>query len=189
MMLRTARLAAALVLSATAFASLAQTVKMSTSAGDIVIELDAAKAPKTVENFVRYVNEGHYNGTLFHRVIDGFMIQGGGFDREMNEKAPAHPPIPLESRNGLNNRRGTLAMARTMDPNSARAQFFINVADNGFLDAANSPDGRGYAVFGRVTSGMEVVDRIRSVKTGRSGPHGDVPLEPVLIKQVTLEKK
>ncbi|WP_119156894.1 peptidylprolyl isomerase [Caldimonas tepidiphila] len=185
---RTVRFAAALLLSALAAAAQAQTVKMSTSAGDIVVELDAARAPKTVENFLHYVKEGHYNGTIFHRVIDGFMIQGGGFTPDMSEKPASRAAIPLESRNGLANRRGTIAMARTMDPNSARAQFFINVSDNAFLDAANSRDGNGYAVFGRVTSGMDVVDRIKSVKTGRRGPHGDVPVEPVLIKQISLEK-
>ncbi|MBQ1764564.1 MAG: peptidylprolyl isomerase, partial [Aquincola sp.] len=137
----------------------AQKVRLDTSMGAIVLELDADKAPKTVANFVEYVKAGHYNGTVFHRVIDGFMIQGGGMDASMNER-PTRAPIPLESRNGLVNARGTVAMARTMDPNSATAQFFINLKDNSFLDQANSRDGNGYAVFVKVVSGMDVVDKI-----------------------------
>ncbi len=167
--------------------ALAQTVKLSTSEGDIVVQLDAAKAPKTVENFLQYVKSGHYNGTVFHRVIKTFMIQGGGMTPDMKEK-PTRPPIPLESRNGLSNVRGTLAMARTSIPDSATAQFFINVKDNNFLDSAQSPDGNGYAVFGKVVQGMDVVDKIRMVETGQKGPHGDVPLKPIVIKQATLEK-
>lgn len=165
----------------------AEKVRLDTSAGAIVIELDRAKAPKTVENFVQYVKAGQYDGTIFHRVIDSFMIQGGGMLPDMSEKA-TRPPIPLESRNGLANVRGTVAMARTMDPNSATAQFFINVKDNAFLDAANSRDGNGYAVFGKVVSGMDVVDKIRAVRTGRKGMHSDVPVEPVIINKATLEK-
>ena len=165
----------------------AQNVKLATSAGDIVIALDAAKAPKTVENFVAYVKAGHYDGTIFHRVIDNFMIQGGGMTADMKEK-PTRAPIPLESRNGLVNARGTIAMARTMDPNSATAQFFINVKDNDFLNAANARDGNGYAVFGKVVSGMEVVDKVKGVATGNRGPHQNVPLEPVVIKRATVEK-
>ncbi|HRH17780.1 MAG TPA: peptidylprolyl isomerase [Aquabacterium sp.] len=176
--------AAALTLSA---AAQAQNVRFSTSQGDIVLELNAAKAPKTVANFVQYVKDGHYNGTIFHRVIDGFMIQGGGMTPDMKEK-PTRAPIPLESRNGLNNVKGTVAMARTMDPNSATAQFFINVKDNAFLDAAQSQDGNGYAVFGKVVQGMDVVDKIRKVPTGQKGMHGDVPLQAIIIKQATLEK-
>jgi peptidyl-prolyl cis-trans isomerase A (cyclophilin A) len=152
-----------------------------------VVQLDKAKAPKTVDNFVEYVKSGHYNGTIFHRVIDGFMVQGGGMTADMKEK-PTRAPIPLESRNGLNNARGTLAMARTNDPNSATAQFFINLKDNGFLDAAQSPDGNGYAVFGKVISGMDVVEKIRKVPTGQKGMHGDVPLQPITINKATLEK-
>ncbi|WP_230182619.1 peptidylprolyl isomerase [Aquabacterium sp. CECT 9606] len=167
--------------------ALAQTVKLSTSEGDIVVQLDAAKAPKTVENFVQYVKSGHYNGTVFHRVIKTFMIQGGGMTPDLKEK-PTRAPIPLESRNGLSNVRGTLAMARTSIPDSATAQFFINVKDNNFLDAAQSPDGNGYAVFGKVVQGMDVVDKIRMVETGQKGPHGDVPVKPIVIKQATLEK-
>ena len=164
-----------------------QKVKFSTSAGDIVVELDAAKAPKTVENFVEYVKAGHYNGTIFHRVIPTFMIQGGGMTADMKEKA-TRAPIPLESRNGLSNVRGSIAMARTSDPNSATAQFFINVKDNDRLDAANARDGNGYAVFGKVVSGMEVVDKIRDVPTGSKGIHDDVPITPVTINKATLEK-
>ena len=160
----------------------AQKVKLATTMGDIVIELDAAKAPKTVDNFVQYVKSGHYDGTIFHRVIGNFMIQGGGMTADMKQK-PTRPPIPLESRNGLNNVRGSVAMARTSDPNSATAQFFISVKDNAFLDAANAPDGQGYAVFGKVVSGMDVVDKIRAVPTGP----GDVPATPVVIKSATLE--
>lgn len=172
---------------ATLGSAFAQTVKLSTSEGDIVVQLDAAKAPKTVENFVQYVKSGHYNGTVFHRVIKTFMIQGGGMTPDMKEKTP-RAPIPLESRNGLSNVRGTLAMARTSIPDSATAQFFINVKDNNFLDSAQSPDGNGYAVFGKVVQGMDVVDKIRMVETGQKGPHGDVPLKPIVIKQATLEK-
>ena len=165
----------------------AQKVKLATSAGDIVVELDAAKAPKSVENFLQYLKDGHYNGTVFHRVIENFMIQGGGMTEDLKQK-PTRAPIPLESRNGLNNDRGTLAMARTGDPNSATAQFFINVKDNGFLNAANSQDGNGYAVFGKVVAGMDVVDKIRTSPTGNKGPYQNVPVQPILIKQATLEK-
>ncbi len=181
-----ALLAAAFALGVHAAAQ-AQKVKFATSAGDIVVELDAAKAPKTVANFVEYVKAGHYDGTIFHRVIPNFMIQGGGMTPDMKEKA-TRAPIPLESGNGLDNLRGTIAMARTMDPNSATAQFFINVVDNGFLNKAQSRDGNGYAVFGKVVSGMEVVDKIRAVPTGNKGMHQNVPLEPVLINKATLEK-
>jgi cyclophilin family peptidyl-prolyl cis-trans isomerase len=168
-------------------AAFAQKVKLATSLGDIVIELDAAKAPKTVENFVNYVKAGHYNGTVFHRVIPTFMIQGGGMTADMKEK-PTRAPIPLESKNGLSNVRGSVAMARTNDPNSATSQFFINVNDNDRLDAANARDGNGYAVFGKVVSGMEVVDKIRAVPTGARGMHDDVPLSAITINKATLEK-
>jgi len=164
-------------------AALAQKVKLATSAGDIVVELDAAKAPKSVANFLEYVKAGHYNGTIFHRVIDNFMIQGGGMTTDMKEKE-TRAPIPLESRNGLTNQRGTIAMARTSDPNSATAQFFINVKDNDFLNQTQAKDGNGYAVFGKVVKGMDVVDKIRAMPTGA----GDVPLQQVLIKQATVEK-
>ena len=168
---------------ATSLSAQAQKVKLATTAGDIVIELDAEKAPKSADNFVQYVKAGHYDGTIFHRVISNFMIQGGGMTSDRREKA-TRPAIPLESRNGLVNTRGTVAMARTSDPNSATSQFFINVKDNDFLNAAQSRDGNGYAVFGKVTSGMDVVDKIRNAPTGP----GDFPNEPVVIKQATLEK-
>lgn len=168
-------------------AALAEKVRLSTSAGDIVLELDREKAPKTVENFIGYVKSGHYAGTVFHRVIPNFMIQGGGMDKNMTEKKTG-APIPLESRNGLKNERGTVAMARTSDPNSATAQFFINVQDNAFLDQPNSRDGNGYAVFGKVVEGMEVVDRIREVPTTTKPPHQNVPVDPIVIKKASLEK-
>ena len=168
-------------------AAQAQKVKLATSAGDIVVELDAAKAPKTVANFLAYTKAGQYDGTIFHRVMDGFMIQGGGMTPDMKEK-PTRAPIPLESGNGLTNLRGTIAMARTMDPNSATAQFFINVVDNAGLDKANARDGNGYAVFGKVVAGMDVVDKIRAVPTGNKGMHQNVPIEPVVIKTATVEK-
>ena len=165
----------------------AQKVRIDTSLGEIVLELDATKAPKTVANFVEYVKAGQYDGTVFHRVIPNFMIQGGGMDAAMKEK-PTREPIPLESKNGLNNVRGSVAMARTNNPNSATAQFFINLKDNGFLDAANSPDGNGYAVFGKVVTGMEVVDKIWAVPTSTKGPHQNVPVTPVIIRKASLEK-
>jgi len=165
----------------------AQKVRFATTAGDIVVELDKAKAPKTVDNLVRYVKAGHYNGTIFHRVIPTFMIQGGGFTPEMKEK-PTRAPIGLESRNGLSNLRGTVAMARTMDPNSATAQFFVNVVDNPFLDADKARDGNGYAVFGKIVEGMDVVDKIKGVPTGNKGEHQNVPLQPVVINKASLEK-
>ncbi|WP_399684829.1 peptidylprolyl isomerase [Xenophilus sp.] len=172
---------------APAFAqAVAPRVKLATSAGDITLELDAAKAPKTVANFLQYVKDGHYDGTVFHRVIDGFMIQGGGFTADLQQKR-TRAPIPLEASNGLRNDRGTIAMARTGDPNSATAQFFINVKNNDMLNAPN-PDGHGYTVFGKVVSGMDVVDKIRAVRTGVQGGMRDVPLEPVLIRSATLVK-
>lgn len=182
------RVAFALLAAAMALPSwAAEKVKFATSMGDIVVELDRAKAPKSVDNFVQYVKAGHYDGTVFHRVIADFMIQGGGMKADMSEK-PTRAPIPLESGNGLQNTRGTLAMARTMDPNSATAQFFINVKDNPFLDKANSRDGNGYAVFGKVVSGMDVVDKIKAVPVGNKGMHQNVPTKAVMIKKATLEK-
>lgn len=163
----------------------AQKVQLSTSAGDIVIQLDKDKAPKTVENFVQYVKAGHYNGTIFHRVIDNFMIQGGGMSADMKEKT-TRAPIPLESRNGLTNVRGSIAMARTANPNSATAQFFLNVRDNPFLDQANARDGEGYAVFGKVVEGMDVMDKIKTTATTTKGPHQNVPSEPILIKKASI---
>ncbi len=165
-------------------AAWAQKVLINTSMGDIVVELDAAKAPKTVENFLQYVKEGHYDGTVFHRVISNFMVQGGGMTPDLKEK-PTRAPIPLESRNGLKNERGTLAMARRGDPNSATAQFFINVKSNDFLNAGASD---GYAVFGMVVSGMDVVDKIRAVPTGNQGMYSDVPTKPVIIQKVSVQK-
>jgi cyclophilin family peptidyl-prolyl cis-trans isomerase len=161
--------------------------QISTSLGDITVELYKDRAPVSVDNFLQYVNEGFYPGTVFHRVISGFMIQGGGFTPDMVEK-PTHPPIRNEATNGLNNVRGTLAMARTEALRSATGQFFINIADNrAKLDHHGfSPEDFGYAVFGRVLSGLEVCDRIAAVKTRRQGPHDDLPVEPVVIKAVRV---
>ena len=156
------------------------TVSLSTSKGDLTVELFAQQAPVTVQNFLQYVDDGFFDGTVFHRVIPGFMIQGGGMDAGMRQKS-TRPPIENEAKNGLKNTRGTLAMARTSDVNSATAQFFINLTDNAFLDHGTRDF--GYAVFGRVTDGMDVVDAIAKVKTGRKGPHDDVPVEPVTIQQ------
>ena len=161
-------------------------VKLHTSAGTITLDLDAARAPETVKNFLAYVASGHYENTVFHRVIDGFMIQGGGFAPGMKEKRTG-ASIKNEAANGLKNARYTIAMARTSEPHSATAQFFINVNDNGFLDhTAPTPQGWGYCVFGRVTEGQDVVDRIKAVKTGRSGMHQDVPLEDVVIERAEV---
>jgi cyclophilin family peptidyl-prolyl cis-trans isomerase len=157
-----------------------------TSKGTITLELDEEKAPATVANFAEYAKSGFYDGTIFHRVIDGFMIQGGGFTRDMNRKA-TRDPIMIESMNGLRNARGTIAMARTMDPNSATSQFFINLVDNGFLDfTAPTAQGYGYAVFGRVTDGLDVVDAIAKVRTGSAGPHQNVPVEAVVIRRISV---
>ncbi|MBA3034342.1 MAG: peptidyl-prolyl cis-trans isomerase [Gammaproteobacteria bacterium] len=161
-------------------------IKLTTNHGVITLELDAEKAPKTVENFISYVNSGHYDGTVFHRVINGFMIQGGGFGVGMQEKA-CNAPIANEAANGLKNDRGTVAMARTGDPHSATAQFFINVADNDFLNH-RAPDGQGwgYCVFGRVVEGLDVMDKIKNVKTGNKGFHQDVPVEDVVIEKAEV---
>ena len=158
-------------------------VVLTTNHGDITIELDAAKAPKTVENFLQYVNDGHYTNTVFHRVIPGFMVQGGGFEPGMKQK-PTRAQIDNEAVNGLKNNKYTLAMARTNDPHSASAQFFINAKDNDFLNFT-SPNGSGwgYCVFGKVVAGTEVVDKIEGVKTGRSGGHADVPVDDVVIQK------
>ena len=161
-------------------------VKLHTNHGTITLELDAAKAPKSVENFLAYVNKGHYDGTIFHRVIDGFMIQGGGFEPGMTQK-PTRDAIENEASNGLKNEAYTIAMARTPNPNSATAQFFINVANNSFLNfTAPTPQGYGYAVFGKVVEGMDVVDKIKKVKTGNRAGHQDVPLEDVVITQAEI---
>ena len=176
---------AGLLFSALAFSvQAAPTVELQTGQGVITIEFDAAKAPKTVENFLKYAKDGHYNGTIFHRVIPGFMIQGGGFDKDMKEK-PTGAPLINEGKNGLKNLRGTLAMARRADPNSATAQFFINHKDNPSLDYPQ-PDGAGYAVFGKVTKGIEVVDKIAQVPTGNRGMHQNVPVTPVVIESVKI---
>lgn len=162
-------------------------VKVQTNMGDFVLELNPKAAPKTVENFLTYVKSGFYKNTLFHRVIPNFMIQGGGFVSGMEEKDTSKA-IALESRNGLSNLRGTIAMARTSDPNSATSQFFINVRDNHFLDASQAQDGYGYAVFGRVISGMQTVDAIARVKTHSVGYYDDVPIRDVIIKNMTVTK-
>lgn len=161
-------------------------VELHTNHGVIKLELNAEKAPKTVANFLNYVKSGHYDGTVFHRVIDGFMIQGGGFDAGMKQK-PTEAPIENEANNGLKNERGSIAMARTNDPHSASAQFFINVADNDFLNHSSpTPQGWGYAVFGKVVEGLEVVDKIKKVKTGSKGFHQDVPVDDVVIEQAVV---
>ena len=162
------------------------TVELHTNHGLIKIELDAEKAPASVENFLGYVRRGHYDGTVFHRVIKGFMVQGGGMTADMKQK-PTAAPIQNEANNGLKNMKYTLAMARTNDPHSATAQFFINTVDNDFLNHTSpTPQGWGYAVFGKVTEGMDVVDKIRAVRTGNRGFHQDVPLEDVIIESAEV---
>ncbi len=161
-------------------------VKLSTNFGDITLELDAEKAPITVANFLQYVESGFYDGVIFHRVIDGFMIQGGGFDSAMKQKA-TNAEIKNEADNGLKNDKYTIAMARTSIPDSASSQFFINVGDNGFLNhTAPSSNGWGYCVFGKVVAGTDVVDKIKDVKTGNKAGHQDVPLDPVMIEKATV---
>nr|WP_119632651.1 peptidylprolyl isomerase [Methylocaldum marinum] len=162
-------------------------VRLETNLGDVVLKLDSAKAPTTVENFLTYVKEGHYDGTIFHRVIPNFMAQGGGYSEDFKQK-PTHPPIKNEADNGLKNSRGTIAMARTPDPNSATAQFFINFVDNAFLDYKSpTPQGWGYAVFGEVSEGMEVVDKMAKIPTGSGGPMAsDVPQTPIIIQKATV---
>ena len=161
-------------------------VRMQTSYGAIIVELDPQRAPKTVNNFIAYVRDGYYDGTLFHRVMDGFMIQGGGFLPGMTQK-PTRPAIENEAKNGLRNERGTIAMARTSDPNSATSQFFINVVDNDFLNyTADTPSGSGYCVFGKVVDGLTVVDRIKGVPTGGRAGHKNVPLSDVLIERMEV---
>jgi len=171
---------------APAAAAAAPKVKLTTSMGDIVVQLDPVKAPKTVKNFLTYVNEKFYDGTIFHRVIDEFMIQGGGFTANMQQK-PTKAPVASESDNGLKNDAYTIAMARTSDPNSATAQFFINVKDNASLNAPN-PDGYGYTVFGKVIQGQDVVDKIKVVPTGNKGAYQNVPQEPITILTATLDE-
>jgi peptidyl-prolyl cis-trans isomerase A (cyclophilin A) len=159
-------------------------VDLKTNAGTIRVELYPGKAPKSVENFLQYVKDGHYNGTIFHRVIPGFMVQGGGMTPNMAQK-PTRPPAPIESKNGLKNEVGTLAMARTSDPNSATSQFFVNLAGNGFLDYPGQ-DGFGYTVFGKVVDGMDVVNKIAATPTGTQGMHRDVPRTPVIIESASV---
>ena len=174
-----------------ALAQDAPKVRFTTTAGDIVVEVYPDKAPKTAENFLQYVRDKHYDGTIFHRVIDRFMIQGGGFDRNMTEK-PTRAPVVHEGREayakGLKNEVGTIAMARTSAPNSATSQFFINVADNTRTLDPPGPNAPGYTVFGRVVSGMDVVNKIKGVQTGNAGMHGDVPVTPIVITSATLVK-
>ncbi len=161
-------------------------IVLHTNAGDITLELDFERAPKTAANFRQYAEDGHYNGTIFHRVIDNFMVQGGGFEAGMKQKS-TRAPIENEADNGLSNDTGTIAMARTMDPHSASAQFFINVADNHFLNhSAKTPQGWGYAVFGRVSDGMDVVNRIKGCRTTSKGGHQDVPADDIVIESVTV---
>jgi peptidyl-prolyl cis-trans isomerase A (cyclophilin A) len=162
-------------------------VELKTNQGIIVLELDAAKAPKTTENFLQYVKDGHYNGTIFHRVIDNFMIQGGGFEASMKEK-PTRAPIQNEAKNGLKNVTGSIAMARTPNPHSASAQFFINLKDNGFLDYPGQ-DGWGYAVFGKVVKGLDVVQKLAKVATGNASGHQNVPTTPIIIESAKLIEK
>ncbi|MDM1545878.1 peptidyl-prolyl cis-trans isomerase [Ignatzschineria indica] len=162
-------------------------VEMDTTKGNFVVELDPEKAPITVENFKNYVDDGYYDGLIFHRVIDGFMVQGGGLDVDMKQKKSG-APIKIESDNGLKNERGTIAMARTMDPNSATSQFFINTQNNTFLDYPGQ-DGYGYTVFGKVVEGMDVIDKIEKVKTTSKAGHQDVPVEPVIIESVKFVEK
>jgi peptidyl-prolyl cis-trans isomerase B (cyclophilin B) len=159
-------------------------IKLTTSKGDILIELDEEKAPASCANFRQYVEDGHYDGTIFHRVINNFMIQGGGFTPDMMQKA-TREPIENEAKNGLKNESGTIAMARTMDPHSATAQFFINVSNNNFLDYPGQ-DGWGYAVFGKVTEGMDVISAIKGVETTHRGGHSDVPVEPIVIEKAEI---
>jgi len=161
-------------------------VKMDTNQGTIMLELDADNAPNTVANFLTYAKEGFFDGTIFHRVISNFMIQGGGFTEDMNQKT-VHDPIKNEANNGLKNDNGTIAMARTGDPHSATAQFFINVKDNDFLNfSSETPQGWGYAVFGKVTEGMDIVEKIKAAETTTKGPYQDVPVEAIIIEKVTV---
>jgi len=178
--------AAALLPMAAQAQGAAPRVKLSTSQGDIVVELYPDKAPKTVENFLQYVRDQHYDGTVFHRVISNFMIQGGGFTADLQQK-PTRAPVALEATNGLKNDRGAIAMARTSNPNSATSQFFINTVNNANLNAP-MPDGYGYTVFGKVVAGLDVVDKIRAVPVGDRGMHQNVPQTPITILKATLEK-
>jgi cyclophilin family peptidyl-prolyl cis-trans isomerase len=176
----------ALCLAAPSWAQDAPTVKFHTTVGDFVVEVYPDKAPKTVDNFLQYVKAKHYDGTIFHRVINNFMVQGGGYSKTLSQK-PTRPPIPLEAANGLTNDLGTIAMARTGEPNSATSQFFINVKDNAFLNAKGKSD--GYTVFGKVISGMDIIEKMKAVPTGPSGMFpSDVPVTPIVINSATLAK-
>jgi cyclophilin family peptidyl-prolyl cis-trans isomerase len=184
--LRTCLLGLVCIVAAQAALAADPRVELKTNRGAMVIELYPDKAPKTVANFLQYVKDGHYNGTIFHRVIDGFMIQGGGFDPGMKQK-PTRAPIQNEAANGLKNDYGTIAMARTPDPHSASAQFFINIKNNDFLNYREAtPQGYGYTVFGKIVSGMDIVDKIAKVATGNSGPHQNVPRDPIVIESATV---
>lgn len=160
-------------------------IKLTTTKGNIVIKLFSDKAPETVKNFLNYTENGNYNGTIFHRVIENFMVQGGGLMPDMSEFA-SNAPVVNESNNDLSNKKGTIAMARTSDPHSATSQFFINLKDNDFLDKKNAPDGYGYCVFGEVVEGMDIVENIGTVSTGNTGGHGDVPQEPIVVEKVEV---
>jgi len=163
-------------------------VVIKTNIGDIYVELYPDKAPKTVKNFLTYVKEGFYDGLIFHRVVKGFVIQGGGFDKDLKYKKPTHPPVENESDNGLSNKRGTIAMARTSDPHSATTQFYINLADNSFLDYGKNPKKWGYTVFGKVIKGMDVVDEISQVPVTNIGWMTNIPIKPVVIESVKLKE-
>ncbi|WP_457642880.1 peptidylprolyl isomerase [Persephonella sp.] len=182
-------LLAVLVFTAVSFAGQDPVVVIKTNMGDIYVELYPDKAPKTVENFLTYVKEGFYNGLIFHRVVKGFVIQGGGFDKELNYRKPTHPPVENESNNGLSNVRGTIAMARTSDPHSATTQFFINLVDNTYLDYGKNPQKWGYTVFGRVVKGMEVVDEIAEIPVMNVGWMLNVPVRPVIIEKIEVVKE
>ena len=160
-------------------------IKLTTTKGNIVIKLFSDKAPETVKNFLNYTENGNYNGTIFHRVIENFMVQGGGLMPDMSEFV-SNAPVVNESNNDLSNKKGTVAMARTSDPHSATSQFFINLKDNDFLDKKNAPDGYGYCVFGEVVEGMDIVENIGTVSTGNTGGHGDVPQEPIVVEKVEV---
>lgn len=179
-------LTAGLMFAGAATAQTAPRVTFQTTLGAFTVEVYPDKAPKTVENFLQYVNDKFYNGTIFHRVMDGFMVQGGGFTPDMAQK-PTRGPVPLEAKNGLTNDRGTIAMARTSDPNSATAQFFVNVVDNAMLNSPK-PDGYGYTVFGKVVAGMDTIDKIRTTATGNRGMHQNVPATPVVINSASVAK-
>ena len=178
----------AILFSLHAFAEQNPIVVIKTNVGDIYVELYPDKAPKTVKNFLQYVEEGFYNGLIFHRVVKGFVIQGGGFDKNLNYKKPSHPPVENESNNGLSNLRGTISMARTSDPHSANTQFFINLVDNTYLDYGKNPQKWGYTVFGKVIKGMDIVDEIAEVPVMNVGWMMNVPVKPIIIEKIEIVK-